>query len=355
MTEQQQPGAPQAPRDPHVNTPATPTDKNRWVLWLTVGVLIAAAVIGGFFILIGNGSGLAGRVWTTFLLVVLFAGAVVLDAYATGRNAWYLPASTSVNAVLLIVGLLKIWTDWNQPVSTGRYGSSYTDGADRFFSFIGLIVVLRLALLLTQFVWPTLVRGAKRAVTRNASLAMLIFVWLTALVLALPAAFSGGHWASWWWRMSGAFALVAVVLAVIPMVFRAFEPRAPRAQQYYGAPGQYQQGWGVPDAGGQPWQGQPGPVGPGFGQGQGQYPEQQWGSQTPSQGWQQPQQQWGVQGPQQGWQQPQQQWGAPGPDQGWQQPGPAQGQQAQAPQSPQQPAPSPHPDGWTTPPRKDGN
>lgn len=293
---------------------------SRWVLWLTVGVLIAAAVLGGAFIIIGDESNIAGRVWTTFVLVVLFAGAVVLDASVTGPNKWYLPASTVVNAALLIVGLLKIWSDWMQHSHPYRY----YDSVSQFFLFIWLIILLRGGLLVTQLCWLHFVERAKRPVTRLASLIMLGFLWLTVLILALPASFPGAYWPGWWWRMSGATVLVAVVTALIPVVFRAFEPREPKQYPGMGQYGQY---------GGQQWQ--PGPPqqgGPQYGG------PQQTGPQYGGPQWQ----------PQPG--SPQQGWPAPGPQQGWAPP--SQGQQ---PGRPVPPPAGPSSGSWGEPPQpRDG-
>jgi hypothetical protein len=70
--------------------------------------------------------------------------------------------------------------------------------------------------------------------------------WVTALILAIPAAFPEPEWPDWWWRVAGAATLVAVVTTVIPLIVRAFEPKAPKPaqpvqQQYYQAPGYYAQ------------------------------------------------------------------------------------------------------------------
>jgi hypothetical protein len=69
---------------------------------------------------------------------------------------------------------------------------------------------------------------------------------VTALILAIPAAFPEPEWPDWWWRVAGAATLVAVVTTVIPLIVRAFEPKAPKPaqpvqQQYYQAPGYYAQ------------------------------------------------------------------------------------------------------------------
>jgi hypothetical protein len=238
--------------------PVPPTQGNppaaRWVLWTTVGFLIAAAVIGGFFIIAGDGADIAGRVWLTFILVMIFAGAVILDVSVDGPNRWYVPASTITNVILLLAGLLKIWTTWLQldPDRPNRlhsdYEYSYRDyenawnGPDQFFRFMGLIIVLRVALLITQVAWSQLVVRSRRPATQWAAKGDLILFWITAVILALPMALPGLDWPRWWWRIAGAALLAAVIIMVIPVVFRAFEPKQPKPlrpqfpQQYVAGP-----------------------------------------------------------------------------------------------------------------------
>src|SRR5690606_40825170 len=90
-------------------------------LYLAIGALVAAAVLGAYFIIVGDQANVAGRAWLTLFLVALFAGAVVLDAnVSSGPNRWYLGVSTIVNVVLVAVGLLKLWNGWLQPEDTDR-------------------------------------------------------------------------------------------------------------------------------------------------------------------------------------------------------------------------------------------
>jgi len=195
-------------------------------LALTIGTLLAAAALGGFFIIVGDQAAIAARAWLTLFLVALFAGAVLLDAnVSNGPNRWYLPASTITNIVLVAVGLLKLWNGWLQPSDTAD-GWVWTE---QMFRFVLVVVLLRCALLITQLYGLHFVTRAKSMATKGTSIVTLVLVWLTALVIAIPAAFPAPEWPDWWWRIAGATTLVAVVATVIPLIVRAFDPKPDRA------------------------------------------------------------------------------------------------------------------------------
>ncbi|WP_127794177.1 hypothetical protein [Agromyces sp. LHK192] len=223
-------------------TPTTaPPRRSRattWAMYLAIGMLIAAAVLGGFFIIVGDQANIAARAWLTLLLVAIFAGTVVLDANVSdGPNRWYLPASVTVNVVLVAVGLIKLWNGWGQPADTADPGV-WTVQLGRF---VLVIILLRLALLVTQLYILYFVSRAKKTTTKAFGIATVVFVGLTALVLAIPAAFPEPDWPDWWWRTAAATSLVAVVTAVIPVIIRAFEPKDPTPAPTYGAPAGYGQ------------------------------------------------------------------------------------------------------------------
>jgi len=208
-------------------TPAPPrrSPAATFSLYLVVGTLLAAAVLGAVLIIVGDQANVAGRAWLTLVLVAAFAGAVALDAVASnGPNRWYLGASTIVNVVLVAVGLNKLWNGWLQP----------SDTADplvwivQIWCFLLVVVLLRVALLVTQLYWHFFVARARIALTRVTGVVALALAWVTALVLAIPLALPQGDWADWWWRIAGAASLVAVVALVVPVVVRAFEPKPPR-------------------------------------------------------------------------------------------------------------------------------
>ncbi len=205
-------------------------------LYLAIGALVAAALLGGYFIIVGDQANIAGRAWLTLMLVGLFAGAVVLDAnVANGPNRWYLGVSTIVNVVLVAIGLLKLWNGWLQPEDTASGAVWFAQS----MRLVAIVVLLRLALLFTQLYGLTFVTRARSQVGKLMAIVTIGLVWVTALILATPAAFPEREWPDWWWRVAGAATLVAVVTTVIPLILRAFEPKAPKpaqpvVQQYAG-------------------------------------------------------------------------------------------------------------------------
>ncbi|CAH0181308.1 hypothetical protein [Plantibacter cousiniae (nom. nud.)] len=248
-------------------------------LTLTIGTLVAAAIIGGYFIIVGDQADIAGRVWLTLLLLAAFVGAVSLDAAAGhGPNKWYLAVSTLVNIFLVTVGLLKLWNGWLQPPNT-------SDGfvwSTQIMLFLGILIIVRLALIIIQVYFLHFVTRATSTVVRATGIVTIALIIATVLVLVLPMAFPEGTWADWWWRIAAATTLAAAISAVIPVIVRAFSPKPEGERVTYGQqpyrPEVYQQA-----APGYPAQGYPGQQGY---QGQQGYPGQQ--PQQPYQGQQQP-------------------------------------------------------------------
>jgi hypothetical protein len=227
-------------------------------LYLAIGALVAAAGLGGYFIIVGDQANIAGRAWLTLMLVGLFAGAVVLDAnVGNGPNRWYLGVSTIVNVVLVAIGLLKLWNGWLQPEDTAAASVWFVQS----LRLVLIVVLLRLALLFTQLYGLYFVTRARSQVGRLMAIVTIGLVWITALILAIPAAFPAPEWPDWWWRVAGATTLVAVVTTVIPLILRAFEPKEPKPprpvvqQPVYPA----QQGYPVQQAPVQPAPVQPAP------------------------------------------------------------------------------------------------
>ena len=193
-------------------------------LWLAIGVLVAAALLGSVFIIAGDQAAIAGRAWLTLLIAAAFAGTVVLDAsMGEGPNRWYLPVSISINAVLVLAGLLKIWGGLFQPKDTGDPAVWTT----QLFLFLWIVVLLRAALIVTQTYGLRFVARGKTKPTRVFAAMAVVFVWVMAVLVALPSALPAAEWVDVWWRFLGAATLVTLVLFLIPVIVLAFEPRMP--------------------------------------------------------------------------------------------------------------------------------
>ncbi|MGO4594519.1 hypothetical protein AB4Z18_11930 [Leifsonia sp. 2TAF2] len=188
-------------------------------LWLAIGMLIAAAVLGAVFIILGDQADIAGRAWLTLLLAAAFAGAVVLDAtLEEGPNQWYLPASIGLNVVLVVVGLLKIWGGFFQPENIG----ASLVWSEQLFLFVWIVVLLRASLLITQTYGHRFAGQGKSKATRVFAAMALVFVWVLAVLLTLPPALPQAQWSELWWRFIGAATLMTLVLFLIPVIVFAF-------------------------------------------------------------------------------------------------------------------------------------
>ncbi|MGH1548076.1 hypothetical protein ACRAWB_02405 [Leifsonia poae] len=213
----------------------TTTRGPRWrrlSLWLAIGVLVAAALLGSVFIILGDQAEIAGRAWLTLLIAAAFAGTVVLDAgLANGPHRWYLPVSTGVNAILVLVGLLKTWGGLFQPEDS----ANAVVWSTQFFRFFWIIVLVRAALLVTQTYGRRFVANATSQATKVFASLAVAFVWAIAVLLALPPTLPELEWPDVWWRLVGAATLVTAVLFLIPVIVFAFEPKTSANPVTYGA------------------------------------------------------------------------------------------------------------------------
>jgi len=223
--------------DPSANATPPHGRTASWSLWLAIGVLIAAAVMGSIFIIFGDQSGVAGRAWLALVLTASFAGAVVLDAAVShGPNRWYLPVSIGVNAVLLGIGQLKVWGGFLQFSDTTE---AYIWAAQTFL-FFWIVTMVRVAMIITQTYGLRFVTRSTQPVSRVFAIAALIGLWLTTFLLGVPASLPEPTWPDWWWRLAGAGAIVTVACLLVPVIMLAFQPKAPKpaVRPYYGAPAQ---------------------------------------------------------------------------------------------------------------------
>ena len=114
----------------------------RAAIWVAIGALIAAAIVCVVWVLLGDSNGMVGRAFLTILLLASFAGVAILESnLASRRPAWFALASMVTWVVILLIGAFLIW----MPQANRYYG----EGMERFAKFLGIVLILQLALLLT--------------------------------------------------------------------------------------------------------------------------------------------------------------------------------------------------------------
>lgn len=189
----------------------------RYVVWIVVGAILAAAFVSVVWVLTGNQGGVIGRAFVTIVLLTLFSGAALLDAnLADRRPQWYVVLSMIGWVVLLLVGAVKIWA----PMGRG-WGDS---GAVRTFEFLLVVLIVRLAVL---HIWLYLRGHLARATvfTHVVAIVTVALVGVLAVLLVLPLTFSSANFVDFYWRVAAATAiLAAVATAIVPLVRLLTEP-----------------------------------------------------------------------------------------------------------------------------------
>ncbi|MFG6404060.1 hypothetical protein [Microbacterium sp. P04] len=253
--------APHQPYPPQQTEPEAGAERPRllrWAIWVAIGALILAAIVCVIWVLIGPENGIIGRAFLTILLLAAFAGVAILDtSLAPRRPPWFALTSMITWVVTLLLGAFLIW------MPADRYGS-YDGGFGRFASFLGIVLVLQLALLHVRLFSKSVARH--RTGFNQATGAVTIgLVALLALMLVLPLTFHEFiDFEDLYWRIVVAVAILAAVgTALVPLVNALFAPKRERpAPPYaavpgypgYGAPQAYPQGIHPPQP--QPYPGQ---------------------------------------------------------------------------------------------------
>ncbi len=204
-------------------------------VWVAIGALIAAAIVCVVWVLFGDDEGIIGKAFLTVLLLAGFAGISIVEAnLASRRPAWLALASMISWVLLLLIGAFMIWMP-----STGHYGV----GAERFFKFILIGLILQGALLHTRL----FVRAYTRHQTTFTSIVTYVTLGLVAILavmLVLPLVTDEFvAYRPLYWRVVVAIAILAAVgTALVPLVNAVFAPKRPRPisppppAAYYGAP-----------------------------------------------------------------------------------------------------------------------
>ncbi len=209
------------PSSPSPTTKPSSPPLLRSAVWVAIGALIAAAIVCVVWVLIGPQNGIIGRAFLTILLLAAFAGAAIFDAnLAARRPSWYVLASMVGWVVALLAGAFKIWLPFDD-------GYSYWDsGFARFLELIGIVLVVRLALLHVRLY----VRASRRHVTTFTRVLMIVTVVLVgvlALMLVVPLTFPRElTYPELYWRFVVAIAILAAVgTALVPLINALNSPR----------------------------------------------------------------------------------------------------------------------------------
>lgn len=194
----------------------------RSAVWVAIGALIAAALVCVVWVLVGPQNEIIGRAFLTILLLTAFAGAAIIDAHlAPARPPWYVLASMVGWVLALLAGALKIW----MPLHEGLW--SWDNAFVRFFEFVGIVLVIRLALLHVVLY----VKASRRTVTtftRILSTTTIVLVGLLAVMLIVPLTFPRElTYPELYWRIVVAVTILAAVgTALVPLMNVLNSPRS---------------------------------------------------------------------------------------------------------------------------------
>ncbi|MDO8383397.1 MAG: hypothetical protein Q7T17_10520 [Microbacterium sp.] len=193
----------------------------KFAVWIAIGALIAAALVCVIWVLIGDQNGLIGRAFLTIVLLAGFAGAALLDAsVAPRRPQWYVLVSMIGWVLALLAGAIKIWApmDGGWPWDSSPF--------IRFIEFVGIVLVLRLAILHIRLFTKT--QGEPRSAFPRAVVPMtVVLVTVLAVLLILPMLLARAiDFSEFYWRVVVAITILAAVgTALVPLVRALNGPR----------------------------------------------------------------------------------------------------------------------------------
>ena len=193
----------------------------KFAVWIAIGALIAAALVCVIWVLIGDQNGLIGRAFLTIVLLAGFAGAALLDAsVAPRRPQWYVLVSMIGWVLALLAGAIKIWApmDGGWPWDSSPF--------IRFIEFVGIVLVLRLAILHIRLFTKT--QGEPRSAFSRAVVPMtVVLVSVLAVLLILPMLLARAiDFSEFYWRVVVAITILAAVgTALVPLVRALNGPR----------------------------------------------------------------------------------------------------------------------------------
>jgi hypothetical protein len=191
----------------------------KFAVWIAIGALIAAALVCVVWVLVGDQNGLIGRAFLTIVLLAAFAGAALLDAsVAPRRPQWYVLVSMIGWVLALLAGAIKIWA----PMDGGWPWDA--SPVIRFFEFVGIVIVLRLAILHIRL----FTKGEPRTTFSRVVVPITVgLVAVLAVLLVLPMLLARAvDFTDFYWRVVVAIAILAAVgTALVPLVKALNGPR----------------------------------------------------------------------------------------------------------------------------------
>ncbi|MFS0714220.1 hypothetical protein ABC195_10060 [Microbacterium sp. 2P01SA-2] len=194
----------------------------RAAIWVAIGALIAAAIVCVVWVLVGSGTGIVARAFTTVLLLAGFAGIAILESHLAGRRpAWFALTSMGSWVIALLIGAVMIWL----PSPTESFGWGY----ERFMRFLLVLLILQLALLHLRLFTKAYLRNPTTFLS-IVTYTTIAFLGIVAVMLIVPLV--GGEWFDFlpiYWRVVVALTILAAVgTALVPLVNALLMPRAPR-------------------------------------------------------------------------------------------------------------------------------
>ncbi|GAA3911737.1 hypothetical protein [Microbacterium invictum] len=224
-----------------MSEPITSPNSNRILrsaIWIAIGALIAAAIVCVIWVLLGDANGMVGKAFLTILLLAGFAGIAILEAnLAPRRPAWFALASMVTWVLVLLVGAFLIW----MPEGSQYFGA----GAERFFKFLLIALILQAALLHVRL-YTKAHQRYETTFTSIVTYVTIALVVILAIMLIVPIVIEEYVvFRPIYWRVVVALAILAAVgTALVPLVNALFAPKKPRPAAVVATP--YAQSYAQP-------------------------------------------------------------------------------------------------------------
>lgn len=203
----------------------TPVTQGRNIaLYTAVGTVVIGAMVTMWAIIADPPGDTVGKAIFTLLLLTAFSFAAIGETSVNRASSALTSARMTVHAVVAVAGLFLIW---NQ-IDPAPFG----DFEDDIAAFIGILFLLEgigANLMLGWDSWQKRIANEGARMTFNAGMGMTLAV-LTAI--SLPLTFVGTEFPELYWRTVLAFAVLALVLLVLPVLITAIlKPRKPAARK----------------------------------------------------------------------------------------------------------------------------